>query len=185
MTELSWGEVGELEKQGKYEKAAAAYAAIGFSRIVKSKFDVSTTYLVGLGIFLQGVSCDARAGNMRRAAGLQGLFEHMLIESVDEASSDVLRGLMHEWVGDSHLIIGSEDAFEWYADAEDHYHDLDMQTKLFWGLSQEFDHLSYGYDDFIQSQGETIEYDADEFLLRLDDKQAIAQRILADESSDA
>lgn len=184
MTGVSLSEAYELEKRGAYEAAAAAFAVHGFETLVEANFERQKSTFVGQGLLLRAVSCDARTDNDHRAKRLQSIFEHVALDLSEAVSQDVVRGLLYEWVGDSLVLVGSEDAFEWYSRAEEQFQDLDHQTQLHWGLSEAFDYHHHAYQGFVESRGVDIDHDTFlvRFLDRIDQKRAIAQRILADES---
>lgn len=186
MADIPWGDASELEKQGKYEEAAAAYAILGFEDIVEAEFQESSDLFIGLGTLLQGVSCDARRENTRRAERLQGIFEYVATDAIEATSKDVVRGLLYEWLGDSLLMTGSADVFEQYSRAEECYQGLDHQTQLQWGLSEEVDYAAFAYNRFATPKGEAVDDDTGlvDFLDRIDQKRAIARRLLADDRSE-
>ncbi|MFC7046964.1 hypothetical protein ACFQH6_17545 [Halobacteriaceae archaeon GCM10025711] len=186
MTNTSWGDVTDLEEQGKYEEAAAISASLGMESIIEANFEVSPELFIGLGKLLRGMSCDARAANTHRVERLQGIVEYVASGAIEATSKDVERGSLHEWIGDSYLMAESAKALEHYSLAGDHYQDLDDKTQHTTGLSVEFDYTYNAYLTFVRSRGEEPEYNKAvvDFLGRIEEKQATARRLLSDDPAE-
>lgn len=174
----------ELERDGEYEAAAAAYAVDGFERIVRSKFELSGPSRVGIGMLLQAISCDVRSGNTRRAEQLFHLVEPLLRGFSETADETVVRGLCLEWLGDGALMVRDEESIAHYRAAADQYSELSWQDET-WQDEPEFMHAFWAIQEYARSLGYELsppDY-SHSFTDRIDSKLVLAGDVLDVEST--
>jgi len=71
-----------------------------------------------------------------------------------ETDDCVLEGLYHEWIGDAHLITGTETATGYYENPLEYYDNVTEDELLSWAMEEEFDYIMWAVEDFI-----SIKYD--------------------------
>lgn len=98
------------EDDGEYEDAAAMFFAIGSHQLFAENFENNRYYREGIGHLLRSIELDERIENETRAEWTAAFLRensHPLLADENEA---IVRGLSHEWVGDSFLMCGNSDA---------------------------------------------------------------------------
>lgn len=125
-----------LEKEGNYDKAAAAFARRGFDGLVEAHFQ-PVVGRVAIARLLESVSCDCRIGNETRARHIFDVVESLLQELEEEVDDQTLIGLSREWTGDGKLMLRRSDAITSYQAALECYNDLSWEDTT-WEHEPEF-----------------------------------------------
>lgn len=145
----------ELEDAGDYTAAAGEYALVGFEKLLDSQFVLDGEGRIGIGMLLQAISCDVRAGNSRRADHLFAIIEPLLVDLRDRTDDHVLRGLAFEWLADGKLMLGAEGAVENYRSALLQFQDLTWEDTT-WQEEPDFIHAYWAMESFSQYHGREL-----------------------------
>lgn len=145
----------ELEDAGDYDDAARKYAREGFDRFLVSHFGLDGECRIGIGMILQAISCDVRAGNSRRAEHLFAIIEPLLVELRYGTDDNVLRGLAFEWLGDGKLMLEEGDAVENYRSALLQFQDLTWEDTT-WQEEPDFMQAYWAMESFSQYHGREL-----------------------------
>ena len=179
----------ECERSGDFADAAMHYALDSLEEIITGGLEPNRSLRVRVAVMLLAISCDAQAGNERRAALLTSVIEPLLADLRTAAAENpncaglarvdpVLVGLLEEWTGDAHFYMGDPEALEWYERAEPHYSDAKSVEN--WGFEEEFTYAHHAFTGFLASTGQSLPEGSDvDFKHRLHVKQELAAELVS------
>lgn len=176
---------GELERRGEYETAAAAYARRGFNELINAHFELDFVASQGIGLLLQAISCDRRAGNHRRPAHLTDICRPLL-EKIRKTSEDTTQaGLAAEWLGDLVLMLGEgdiEDIYAFYDEAAEQFEGMERWgDEIGWTGEPDFRSAYWAIQGFSEYHDGPLPQNPEDvsFHKRLDRKRKLADQILS------
>lgn len=154
MTDL-YTEAQNNEEAGEYHTAARAYAENGFIILNEQDFEAGRQFRLGIASLVKALSCDARAGQQRRARAIRDTAASAIRHALrEEEKEDRCRdGLYHEWLGDIHLMTRSVSARTHYETARNHYSDASPSQQRTWGMEEEFDYVHWAVESFLEEAG--------------------------------
>ena len=142
----------ELEQQGEYDAAAAAFATAGFQKVLSSHARLNSETRLGIGMLLEAISCDVRIDNKRRAAFLYDVIEPLLTELAETSETTVLRGVATEWLGDAALLLERPDTVDQYRAARAVYEGVTWDDKAVVD-DPDFMHSYWAMEGFAEHHG--------------------------------
>lgn len=159
------------ERDGDLPTAARLYASAGFETINGVDFDLGSSFRFGIATFISSISCDVRAGNVQRATGLRYVTEGAIRYARPACLDDqCLVGLYHEWLGDIHLMTGSDEARTHYENALKRYERVSECDQLSWGMAEEFDYSRWATLAFLEADTNEVELPELDFEARVHEK---------------
>jgi hypothetical protein len=171
----------ELEAAGEFEAAATAYAQAGFALLNEAKFELGGERpYEGLGYLKNAISCDRRAGNLRRPSLLASIYRTLVQELRESTDDTVEEGLAWEWLGDLKILLGHEDVeyvHEHYGEADERFEEVDWRDELgtgepmFEDTYRAIQNFSEYHDGPLPENPETVSFEE-----RLELKRALAEQ---------
>lgn len=148
-----WKKGRELEEEGQLADASRLYVEGALAKMNETDFSPGNEMWDAISELVQATSCAVRAGNIQRAQGirkiLEGIVDHIIHHDIDD---QCLEGLLHEWVGDVSLMVGSEEAKIHYQTAANLYDDVSHSEQRFWGWQDEFNYALWAFQDFLKER---------------------------------
>jgi hypothetical protein len=159
--------------RGELSTAAVLFASDGFDNLNESNFESNKTFRMGIAGLIEAIRLDVQVGNDQRALAIRDItsaaIERVLIgEQIEDA---ILEGLYHEWIGDAHLLTGSQTANEYYETAAETYTDNSVDHFLSWGMEEEFDYIYWSVADHLEKECSCKKIPELEFKKRVEIKQ--------------
>ncbi|QLG28865.1 hypothetical protein HUG10_15535 [Halorarum halophilum] len=168
----------QLEEAGEYGEAAELYALRAFAGLLESTFQPGRTMRLAFAHTLEAISADVRGGNQSRAENLFTTLSPWYEPMIGDADDPILEGLLHEWMGDAHLMLESDDAVQRYQDAKRLY-ETQAEPGRNWAFEEEFDYAYWAFESFAESKGYAMPEDGKlDFLGRVEFKIALVEDVL-------
>ena len=169
----------QSEEAGEYGEAAELYALCAFAGLLESTFQPGRTMRLAFAHTLEAISADIRGGNQSRAENLFTTLSPLYEPMLENADDPILNGLLHECMGDAHLMLKSDDAVQRYQDAKRLY-ETQAEPGRNWAFEEEFDYAYWAFESFAESEGYAIhELEVWEFVERLEFKLVMAEDVLS------
>ena len=160
----------DYEEEGAFANAAERYALSAFTDVLEDDFRSGRPMRISFALTLAAISADIRAGNDVRPKNLFTVLEPLYETMVEDTDDPVLEGLLHEWFGDAHLMLGSTEAVSRYRTAKQIY-DEHATPAPNWAFEEEFDYAYWAFQAFAAAIGKSLPNDGElDFARRIDFK---------------
>ena len=127
------------ESNSEYNKAAAGFFAIGSYNMFSEMFENTRHYREGICNLLRSIELDERGGIETRAEWTAEFLRENIYPLLADENEAIVRGLGHEWVGDSFLLCGNPDARGAYRQALEAFETVGFEAQLHMGACPEYD----------------------------------------------
>ncbi|WP_254824515.1 hypothetical protein [Haloglomus halophilum] len=186
MGEGDWSaEVFTLIEEQEFLEASDLLVEQSFCTVVQQECNPWTDGGVAIGYLLHALACTVRAGDERRARFIQTTIEawsRHAKEEADEVWHEAFLGTAEEWIGDSYLLMKSEDAEDHYQLAREHFERAKVDGTLTWAGEHWSLPAGSAYKVFLQGEGVSAGADSQlrssRFEDRLDEKQRLVTEII-------
>lgn len=121
----------DVESNGEYDEAASILFIAGGYSIFKNNFD-NRYYREGISTLLRSIELDERTENETRAEWTAAFLRKNIHPLLADENEAIVRGLGHEWVGDSFLMCGNSDARAAYRRALEAFETVTSKRNSTW-----------------------------------------------------